>query len=159
MSRWADRVADQRVCRSRSNGAPASGATWHGGRDKSPTTGSSRRLIAKGLFRPLHAGGGLFLRHGSFILASFDRARDNGPTEWRELAHARQRIARTYPRSVVQSAPQGLIDLVNLGQEVGGPPLPHGANQCVGVARDHVRHDIFELAQLVAAVTGVAVLP
>jgi hypothetical protein len=69
------------------------------------------------------------LRHGSFILAGFDRARDNGPTEWRELAHARQRIARTYPRSVVQSAPQGLIDLVNLDQEVGGPPLPHGANQ------------------------------
>jgi hypothetical protein len=53
------------------------------------------------------------------------------------------------------------IDLVNLDQEVGGPPLPHGANQCVGVARDHVRHDILELAQLVAAVskTGVAVLP
>jgi hypothetical protein len=29
-------------------------------------------------------------------------------TEWRELARAR-RIAMTYPRSVVQSAPQGLI--------------------------------------------------
>src|SRR6202043_1396346 len=35
------------------------------------------------------------------------RARDNGPTEWRELAHARQRIARSYPRSIVQPAPQG----------------------------------------------------
>src|ERR1700736_4863459 len=35
------------------------------------------------------------------------RARDSGPTEWRESAHARQRIARTYPRSIVQPAPQG----------------------------------------------------
>src|ERR1700738_1274960 len=81
-------------------------------------------------------------------------------TEWREVASGGQRIGRTYPRSGVQYG-AARIDLVTLDQEVGGPPLPHGANQCVGIARDHVRHDIFELAQLVAAVseTGVAVLP
>src|ERR1700730_8894765 len=159
MSRWADRVTDQRVCRSRSNGAPASGATWHGGRDKSPTTGSSRRLIAKGLFRPLHAGGGLLLRHGSFILASFDSARNKGYGVAGVSSCATANCEDLSSKRCTISAAR--IDLVNLDQEVGAPPLPHGANQCVGVARDHVRHDIFELAQLVAAAseTGVTVLP
>src|ERR1700730_5306542 len=38
---------------------------------------------------------------------SFWQVSNHARDEWRELAHARQRIARTYPRSIVQPAPQG----------------------------------------------------
>ena len=98
------------------------------------------------------------MRHGSFILASFDRARDKGYGVAGVSSCATNCDDLSSKRCTISAA---RIDLVNLDQEVGGPPLPHGANQCVGVARDHVRHDIFELAQLVAAVseTGVSVLP
>jgi hypothetical protein len=72
-------------------------------------------------------GGGLFLRHGSFILASFDRPREKGYGV-AGVAHARQRIARTYPRRYNQ---RRRIDLVTLGQEVGGPALPHGATESI----------------------------
>src|ERR1700730_8972926 len=38
---------------------------------------------------------------------SFWQVSNHARDEWREVAHARQRIARTYPRSIVQPAPQG----------------------------------------------------
>ena len=62
------------------------------------------------------------------MLAISYRVRDNGPTDWRELAHARQRIARTYPRSIVH---QRRKDLVNLDQELGALPVPHGATESI----------------------------